>query len=46
MFRRQKKRLYRYCREGYYKEMPFAEDTDPSILDYIQKGVSKWMNGV
>ena len=24
-------------RQGYYREMPFGEDTDPSILDYINK---------
>ena len=24
-------------RQGYYKEMPYAEDTDPSILDSIGK---------
>ena len=24
-------------RQGYYKEMPYAEDTDPSILDFIGK---------
>lgn len=24
-------------RQGYYKEMPYAEDTDPTILDFIGK---------
>ena len=24
-------------RQGYYREMPYAEDTDPSILDSIGK---------
>lgn len=25
-------------RQGYYKEMPFAEETDPSIKDSLEKG--------
>ena len=27
------------CRRGYYKEMTHADETDPSMLDYIGKGI-------
>ena len=33
-------------RQGYYKEMPYAEETDPSVLDFIGMAVPEEIENI